>query len=286
MGEPDDKGARRRGLCDLRLLLQCHLIQKMIQNHCFFSALRNHHKFGEIQQRAWSSLVHGRVNQVISLPMIHRCILLKKTDEWREWKKILSTIKCFDGRTMSVCWQSIPAKKQFKPFWLHTFLQIKFENIDKEIMVEQHRGWRPISMSMICQYQGVGRTLWKRHGFDGRPCSGLHSHVLALQVARQGGLDQDLKSRHRKIKKDKNFPKNCTCMFLHCKWQGRVGQITISKAEMQKINQIFVPKLHPQSATCKWQGKVGWVKILKPQMQIFNHIKPKCSWKSSHYCRR
>ena len=65
MGEPDDKGARRRGLCDLCLLLQCHLIQKMMQNHCFCSALRNHHKFGEIQQRAWSSLVHWRIDQVI-----------------------------------------------------------------------------------------------------------------------------------------------------------------------------------------------------------------------------
>ena len=48
----------------LSLFVQFHFVQKIIKFR-FSPATWDHHKFGEIQQRTWSSQVHGRVHQVI-----------------------------------------------------------------------------------------------------------------------------------------------------------------------------------------------------------------------------
>ena len=48
-------------------------------------------------------------------------------------------------------------------------------------------------------------------------------------------------------------------MFLHCKWQGRVGQITISKAETQKNQSNFCPKVAPaiRNLQVAGEGRLG-----------------------------
>ena len=173
MGEPHDKGARRRGLCDLPLFLQCHLIQRMNKTILIVQLsgiITNLVKFNSEPDLLWF------------------------TEESTRWYGIPWVVT----KLRAIPWTiSISRKPSFIwSAWLiiHNFFISFFMSSHIWGYLASYKG--KIGPIFSLQIQCIGRTLWKHHGADGRPCSGLHSHVLALQVAGQGGLGH-LKSQEK-----------------------------------------------------------------------------------------